>query len=319
MPRPAKYVSRSDLGWGTSPAAGANPRSGLVIHYDSSDQRLADKPHSACVDYWRRTRDFHINGNGWVDLGYSFGCCSHGYVFEGRGLFKAQAAQPGGNTTYYSCTLMTGPTDEITPAQIEAVRALRAWLMEPESSIAGTVKGHRDFIATSCPGDKAYALVKDGTFSKAPSGSFEEDDDMPKHRRFEKRRDQVLQPGEWASLAFTATHDGQTGEYYSLVGVDEPQGALYDFSVGVTIEGLAPGAEVQLRATEYEPDGDGGWEIARNRPIDSPVHVAGNGHFAYSWKGNLGKGRRVRVRLVQYGDAPATVTSATADVFYWPK
>src|SRR5690606_1629331 len=34
---------------------------------------------------------------------------------------------------------------------------------------------HRDFIPTSCPGDRLYRLVKNGTFSKAPS---EEDDDM---------------------------------------------------------------------------------------------------------------------------------------------
>ncbi|XKK38351.1 hypothetical protein HFP72_27960 [Nocardiopsis sp. ARC36] len=45
----------------------------------------------------------------------------------------------------------------------------------------------------------------------------------------------------------------------------------------------------------------------------------GNGHFTYTWKGNLAKGRRVRVRLAQQGDTAATIVSATADVFYWPK
>lgn len=165
MPRPSKYVSRSDLGWGPSPADYANPRSGLVIHYDSTDQHLADKPHSACISYWRWVRGFHTGpSRGWSDLGYSFAACAHGYVLEGRGLFKEQAAQPGGNTTYYSCTLMTGPTDPITTVQVNAVRQLREWLMEPQSSIAGTVKGHRDFIATSCPGETAYAMVLDGTF-----------------------------------------------------------------------------------------------------------------------------------------------------------
>jgi hypothetical protein len=32
------------------------------------------------------------------------------------------------------------------------------------------VKGHRDFIATSCPGDAAYAMVRNGTFTRPPSG-----------------------------------------------------------------------------------------------------------------------------------------------------
>ncbi|WP_051065541.1 N-acetylmuramoyl-L-alanine amidase [Nocardiopsis potens] len=115
----------------------------------------------------RRAGTVYFTGN-------SFFACPHGYVFEGRGLKKTQAAQPGGNTTYYSCTLAGGPSEDPTSAQIEAVRQLRAWLME--QSVAGTVKGHRDFISTSCPGDKAYALVRNGTFSKPPgSGSLEDD------------------------------------------------------------------------------------------------------------------------------------------------
>lgn len=168
MPRPPNYVTRADLDWGPTGAGYANPRSGLVIHYDSSDQGLARKSHSACLTYWKNTRAFHTGpSRGWADIGYSWMACAHGYILEGRGLRKQQAAQPGGNATHYSCTLATGPTDEITPEQINAVRALRKWLME-SYGVSGKVLGHRDFIPTSCPGDAAYALVQDGTFTKAP-------------------------------------------------------------------------------------------------------------------------------------------------------
>lgn len=318
MPRPPKYVTRADLGWGPTAARSATPRSGLVVHYDSVDQGLAGKPHSACVTYWRNTRSFHMGpSRGWADIGYSWMACPHGYVLEGRGLYREQAAQPGGNTSHYSVTLATGPRDAITPEQIDAVRALRLWLMEDHQN-SGKVLGHRDFIATSCPGDKAYRMVRDGTFSKPPSGS-EGDDDMPRHRRFEKDSAQELPAGTWTSLKFDRLHDGRTGELYSLVGVDEPDGALYDLSVGVVLEDLPAGTEVQLRATEYEQDGDGGWKVARNRPIDSPLQAAGFGHFTYTWKGNLAAGRRVRVRVAQYGERPARIKEATAEVFYWPK
>ena len=48
MGKPSNYVTRKDLGWSAaSPAGYANPRSGLVIHYDSNDQNLAGKNHSA--------------------------------------------------------------------------------------------------------------------------------------------------------------------------------------------------------------------------------------------------------------------------------
>nr|WP_246074465.1 peptidoglycan recognition family protein [Nonomuraea terrae] len=144
----------------------------MVIHYDGSDQGLAGKPHSACVTYWKNTRRFHVgSARQWVDIGYSFGACPHGYVLEGRGLNRAQAAQPTGNTTFYSVTLMGGPGEEPTLEQINAVRELRAWLMD--KGVGPLVKGHRDFFPTSCPGDRLYQLVKDGTFGKAPT---EEDD-----------------------------------------------------------------------------------------------------------------------------------------------
>ncbi|TQN26084.1 putative peptidoglycan binding protein [Haloactinospora alba] len=179
MPEPSKLVWRSDLGWPSeSPASDANPKQGLVIHYDSADQNLANKSHSACIDYWNSTRDYHVNGNGWADIAYSFFACPHGYVIEGRGLFKTQAAQLGHNSEYYSCTLSGGPTDPIPDAQIDAVRELRAWLMEPDTSISGTVIGHRDLNSTSCPGDTAYALVQDGLFATTPGDSIPDDSDQ---------------------------------------------------------------------------------------------------------------------------------------------
>jgi hypothetical protein len=147
----------------------------LVIHYDGSNQGLAGKPHSACRDYWRRTRSFHTGpSRGWADIGYSFGCCPHGYVLEGRGLNKQQAAQPGGNATWYSCTLMGGDTETPTAAQINAVRELRAWLRS--KGLGAAVRGHRDFIPTSCPGPIAYRMVKDGTFTGTPTNTPQEDD-----------------------------------------------------------------------------------------------------------------------------------------------
>ncbi|RNL87490.1 N-acetylmuramoyl-L-alanine amidase [Halostreptopolyspora alba] len=106
--------------------------------------------------------------------GNSFMACPHGYVMEGRGLYRYQAAQgtTAGNSNYYSVTLACGPGDPIPGAQVDAVRELRAWLMEPDSSIAGRVLGHRDFTSTSCPGDTAYRMVQGGTFARAPGDSI---------------------------------------------------------------------------------------------------------------------------------------------------
>lgn len=171
-----KLERRSVFGWGPSAAGYANPRNGIAVHYDGSNQGLANKQHESCRTYWKNTRKFHMGpSRGWADIGYSFSCCPHGIVMEGRGLNKQQAAQPGGNSTWYSCTLMTGPSEAPTDAQIRAFRELRAWLMG--KGVAGAVRGHRDFVSTSCPGDRLYTMVRDGTFSRAPQ--IEEDDMEP--------------------------------------------------------------------------------------------------------------------------------------------
>src|SRR5690606_38683609 len=71
MPKPERFVSRSALGWGASGASYADPKKGLVIHYDGSDQKLASRDHEACVRYWKSTRDFHTGpSRGWADIGY---------------------------------------------------------------------------------------------------------------------------------------------------------------------------------------------------------------------------------------------------------
>lgn len=171
-------VRRSEFGWpSTSGGFPENPTRGLVIHYDGSPGPLNLKSdHDKCVAHWKRTRTIHL-GRGWADVGYSFAACPHGKIFEGRGLGRYQAAQgtTHGNSNYYSVTTMLGVGERPTTAQINAIRQLRSWLMG--KGVSGTVKGHRDFKSTECPGDIVYRMVQDGTFAK-PAGSATLGEDM---------------------------------------------------------------------------------------------------------------------------------------------
>lgn len=158
---------RSSFGWGATAAGSAPCRNGLVVHYDGSNQGLANKTHEACRTYWKNTRKFHMGSRGWADIGYSFGVCPHGVVMEGRGFGRQQAAQPGGNTTWTSCTFMSGPKESPTAAQVNAFKELRAYLRG--KGLASAIRGHRQFVSTSCPGDILYAMVKDGSLTGAPT------------------------------------------------------------------------------------------------------------------------------------------------------
>lgn len=166
-----KLEKRSTFGWPATRAGYAPCLNGLVVHYDGNDQGLAGKKHSACRDYWKRTRKFHMNGNGWLDIGYSFGVCPHGIILEGRGWQREQAAQPSGNTTWTSVTFMSGPSEKPTAEQVEAFRALRKWLRG--KGLKSGLRGHRDFYNTSCPGSILYSMVKNGSLTKSPSSKVE--------------------------------------------------------------------------------------------------------------------------------------------------
>ena len=160
-----KFEDRKSFGWPATAAGYAPCDNGLVVHYDGSDQGLAGKSHQACREYWKNTRKFHVNSRGWADIAYSFAVCPHGIVMEGRGWQRQQAAQPGGNSTWTSVTFMSGPSEAPTRAQINAFKQLRAWLRG--KGLGAGIRGHRDFISTSCPGEKLYALVKSGGLAGA--------------------------------------------------------------------------------------------------------------------------------------------------------
>lgn len=307
---PMKFVKRSSFGWGPANAGYAPCRNGLVIHYNGGNTGLYKKPHSSCVSYWKNTRSFHINGNGWNDIGYSFGVCPHGYVFEGRGWQKNQAAQPGGNTTWTSCTLMSGPSENPTDAQIQGVRELRKWLMG--KGLKSAIKGHRDFFATACPGNKLYALVKNGTFAKAPGKTTPPKDieDMPKHLDTSGTADLKLTAGKWKYLTFKSAD----GKHWPSV-LDGSKGGAY-YSADVSIRLIAPeGAECQVRIVETDAKDN---VVKEYGPICEDTATKGGSFLSFCKNGDLQKGRKLRAMVVCYSDG-AVVTDCNMDVLYWEK
>lgn len=162
-----KIEYRASFGWPKTAAGYAPCANGLVVHYDGNNQDLANKSHDACHSYWKAIRRYHMDSNGWLDIGYSFAVCPHGYVLEGRGWQHEQAAQPGGNTTWTSVTFMSGDSEKPTTAQVNAFKELRDYLHR--KGLSSGLRGHRDFICTSCPGEILYSMVKSGGLTGAPS------------------------------------------------------------------------------------------------------------------------------------------------------
>ena len=159
-----KLVTRSAMKWPAFHGTKAPCNKGIVVHYDGNNQGLA-KDHDKCVDYWQATRKYHMVTNGWLDIGYSYGVCPHGNVFEGRGFGWEQAAQrsdpgkmPHGNTDYVSVTFMSGKTEKPTVEQTWAFVDLCEVLVQ-KHGVKFVLFEHRDFSDTDCPGPILSALV----------------------------------------------------------------------------------------------------------------------------------------------------------------
>lgn len=175
-----KLVSRAEWGArdyrlpnGATPYSGA--RRGVKLHYLGT--AYADRTHDRCGAYVRLLQDQHMDGNGWSDIGYSFLVCTHGYVYEGRGLRRRNSANGSTalNEQDYAVCLLVGSSGRTEPTNEQLHGARDAIDYCRSQGPAGTwLGGHRDGYATSCPGDPIYAWVKAG----APRPATEEDD-MP--------------------------------------------------------------------------------------------------------------------------------------------
>lgn len=164
-----KLVSRAAWGArdyrlpsGATLYAGSSRR-GVKLHYLGS--AYSDRAHDRCDDYVRSLQASHMDGNGWSDIGYSFVVCTHGYVYEGRGLRRRNSAN--GNTTLneqdYAVCLLVGSSGLTKPTDAQLNGARDAIDYCRKEGPAGTwLGGHRDGYATSCPGDPIYTWAKQG-------------------------------------------------------------------------------------------------------------------------------------------------------------
>jgi hypothetical protein len=155
----------------------SRPRRGVKLHYLGTP--YSDRPHDKCDDYVRQIQAQHMDGNGWSDIGYSFVVCTHGYVYEGRGLKRRNSAN--GSTTLndqdYAVLLLVGSSGLTKPTDAQLDGARDAIEYCRTSGPAGDwLGGHRDGYATSCPGDAVYAWVKAG--APRPTAQPQEEDPM---------------------------------------------------------------------------------------------------------------------------------------------
>ncbi|KAM3598381.1 uncharacterized protein V6R79_017289 [Siganus canaliculatus] len=149
--------------WGAQPYRGTPtqlslPLSFLFIHHTHS-------PGEPCLTFEQCSADmrsmqrFHQDDRGWDDIGYSFVAGSDGNIYEGRGWHWQGAHTLGHNSVGYGVSFI-GDYQSRLPSQqsMELVREQLASCAVTGGRLVSTytLKGHRQVVNTSCPGDALF-------------------------------------------------------------------------------------------------------------------------------------------------------------------
>ena len=123
----------------------------IIVHHTAS-------PRDTTVS---QIRDWHVNGNGWSDIGYHYIILGDGTLERGRSINKTGAHCKGHNKGSIGICV-TGNTSQEPPttAQVESLFGTLKMLLEDYNLQRSDVYGHRDFGATECPGDWLYTLLQ---------------------------------------------------------------------------------------------------------------------------------------------------------------
>jgi N-acetylmuramoyl-L-alanine amidase-like protein len=270
-----KVVTRAEWGADESIRKTQNPIKysplrKLFVHHTVTAPEGPDPDPAATV---RAIYTYHVQGNGWDDIGYNFLIDSAGRIYEGRWARSytpdeiptgedlsgqgVQGAHVAGHNAGSVGVSLIGDFSgaEPTSAAMDSLYRMMAWKADRHgvdvsrsdpylnsdgvSEVFPNLAGHRDAGRTACPGDRLYPL-------------------LPKIRERVSRVVQVAYssvPGYW-----TATADGRVLAY----GNAEPFGSLQGASLSAPISGMA-----------VTPSGKGYWLMGG----DGGVFTYGDARF----------------------------------------
>jgi hypothetical protein len=179
-PRP-RIFTRAE--WGARP-----PRTGYTftlaghvgIHHTATVEDFAASTWEECAARVRAIQTYHIDTQGWNDIGYAYVVCKHGDIFQARedddDTTDVQGAHDGfnrGSSGISAFGYFHPPVDhQPTEAQLSAIVQLAAWIASRRGidplgrslyaafgAPVDNVYGHREVSATACPGDHLFARM----------------------------------------------------------------------------------------------------------------------------------------------------------------
>jgi len=156
-----------------------------VIHHTASSSDYNTSGEVESRSKLRGVQNYHMDVNGWCDIGYHFLVDKHGNIFSGRKGSavdgeRPQGAHDGCNDNSMGFTALgyyhAPYNNAATTALLNGLEKAVAWRMpggwNPKDkdlndpycgvSLGDAILGHRQVKATACPGDILWNKIKDG-------------------------------------------------------------------------------------------------------------------------------------------------------------
>ena len=149
--------------WGAKPAKEPytpHAPARMTLHHTDGRQTRTIPESEAEL---RFIQDFHQNGRGWNDIAYHFLIDGAGNIFQGRPETVVGSHTRDNNTGNIGIALLGNhhppKSDPATAAEQASVVAIGRYLAAAYGIAPASLKGHRDYNATDCPGDSVYPLL----------------------------------------------------------------------------------------------------------------------------------------------------------------
>ncbi|HOE62310.1 MAG TPA: N-acetylmuramoyl-L-alanine amidase [Candidatus Sumerlaeota bacterium] len=147
-----------------------------VIHHTAQATDFNTTSQSQSAANVRAIQNYHMDVNGWADIGYNFLVDKLGYIFEGRyGSMTSfsKGAHDAVNYNSFGFNVMgyfhPPYSQQPTVAQRNALYDVIAWRMPNpftgfgsgtyNGKTVGFICGHRNVGSTACPGDNMYQYI----------------------------------------------------------------------------------------------------------------------------------------------------------------
>lgn len=160
-----KIIPRSEWGAVDPKPFTAHVPGRITIHHEG-EFFAADKDPS---EFIKKTQVWGMGPDRkWADIPYHFMIDGRGNIFEGRNVFTAGETNTTYDPTGHLLITLIGNFEEqpVTEKQLKSLVELTAECCIKYNISPETIKGHKDYAETLCPGKDLYKYIQDGSLIK---------------------------------------------------------------------------------------------------------------------------------------------------------